>query len=234
MSTLLYRYMPVHRLWQMLATKKIYFLRNTMWDDPFEAFLAKRYCISKSRDFNLLNSDKYFLCCTTKRERDHFWRNYTPNKNGVMITLDIASLKGIRDGIIAEKMTYPVRNEIRRILEKIARGTLTKAELTDLFFIKRKAFEDEAEYRLMIQGKSYKRDMVGVDFSPEKTITRILFDPRMDSRTFESHKLFINEQFGPFNVRHSKLYSPDEAFPIKKRPTMRATLAQSPRRAARR
>lgn len=230
----LYRYIPVHRLWQMLATKKIYFLRNTKWDDPFEAFLVKRYCISNAQDFNLMNSDKYFLCCTTRRERDHFWRNYTPNKDGVMLKLDIASLKSGHKGIIAKAVTYPVRKEIRRLLEKITGGTITKAELTDLFFRKRKAFEDEAEYRLMIQGKSYKGDVVGVDFIPEKTVIQILFDPRMDPSTFESHKLFIHKQFGLFNVHHSKLYSPDEAFPAKKRLTMHATLAQRPRKTARR
>ncbi len=219
MTTSVYRYMPIHRLWQMLSTGKIFFLRTTKWDDPFEAFLAKRYCTAKEQNFDLINSDKYFLCCTTKSERDHFWRNYTPNKDGVRVTFDLSSLRRIDSRIIAKDVRYPPRDEIRDLLKNIAKKTLTEAQLTDLYFIKRKAFEDEDEYRLMLEDKSHSGDAIGIDLRPDMVITRILFDPRIDADTYERHKQFIHNQFGKLTLRHSRLYNPEKAFPEMKRPS---------------
>lgn len=218
----------------MLATKKIYFLRNTKWDDPFEAFLIKRYCTAQSEDFDLLNSDKYFLCCTTKPERDHFWRNYTPNKDGAMVTFNLSILRSLDPRILGRVVSYPPRDEIKDFLKKIDTGSVSEAELKDLYFIKRMAFEDEKEYRLLIQDKPHVGDTIGIDFVPQKTITRILFDPRMDTDTFSRHKLFLEDQFGDLNVRHSRLYNPDKSFPEKRSLTTRSTLTRSPRRASRR
>jgi hypothetical protein len=211
-------------LWQMLATGKIYFLRTTKWDDPFEAFLAKRYCAAKARDFDRINSDKYFLCCTTKPERDHFWRNYTPNKDGVRVTFDLSSLQGIDSRIIAKDVSYPPRDEIRELLKNIVKKTLSEAQLTDLYFIKRRAFEDEDEYRLMLKDKSHGGDAIGIDFQPDTVITRILFDPRIDAETYERHKRFIHNQFGKLPLRHSRLYNPEKAFPEMKRTTTASTI----------
>ena len=66
-----YCYMPVHRLWEVLAAKSLYFMNNSKWDDPFEGFLVKRYCKTAGRDYARLNSDKFFLCCSIIQERDH-------------------------------------------------------------------------------------------------------------------------------------------------------------------
>jgi hypothetical protein len=46
-----YRYIPIHRLWEILANKKLYFMRNTKWEDPFEGFLLKQYCKNIGLDY---------------------------------------------------------------------------------------------------------------------------------------------------------------------------------------
>jgi hypothetical protein len=108
-----YRYMPVHRLWQVLATRRLYFMRNSKWDDPFEGFLVKQYCSITDQDFVSLNAGKFFLCCCRIEERDHLWRNYTPNKDGVLVTLSSQELLILQRQIKCYPIEYPKRDEIK-------------------------------------------------------------------------------------------------------------------------
>lgn len=206
------RYMAVHRLWQILSTSRLCFLRNSKWDDPFEGFLLRRYCKTMNKDFTLLNADKYFLCCTTKPERDHFWRNYTPNKDGVSVKLNLEALREDDRRILCQEVDYPKQSTIQKLLGQITDRTWPPHDVKKLLFIKRLAFEDEAELRLMIQDKTNKDDVLAIDVEPRRIIRRIFFDPRMDPETFNAHRDFIHNQFGNYDIRHSQLYNPDKSF----------------------
>ncbi len=210
-----YRYMPVHRLWQILSTARLYFLRNSKWDDPFEGFLLRKYCKTMKKNFTLLNAEKYFLCCTTKRERDHFWRNYTPNKDGVSIKLNLDVLRASDPRILCQTIEYPERSVIQELLRQITNGKWPSSDVTKLLFIKRFAFRDEGEFRLMIQDKSNRDEVLAIDVEPGRIIERILFDPRMDPDTFKVHREFIHDRFGGYAVAHSQLYNPERSFPEK-------------------
>jgi hypothetical protein len=207
-----YRYIAVHRLWQILSTACLYFLRNSKWDDPFEGFLVRRYCTSMKKDFARLNADKYFLCCTRKAERDHFWRNYTPNKDGVSITLNIDALRASDSRILCMAVEYPKVDIIQELLRQITTRKWALSDVTKLFFLKRLAFKDEDEYRLMIQDKSNEDDILAIHIEPRRIIKRIRFDPRMDPDTFNAHREFILDRFGNYDVVHSQLYNPDRSF----------------------
>lgn len=207
-----YRYMPVHRLWQVLATRCLYFMRNSKWDDPFEGFLAKQYCSINGKDFILLNAKKFFLCCCRIEERDHLWRNYTPNKDGVLVTLRTKELLALRRQIKCYPIEYPKKDEIDALLDRINSKQFHRDQILSLFFIKRYAFEPEREIRFLLEDSTIRDDTVGVEIEPDRIIERVLFDPRMDHDTYEYHRQFIKDQFGISNISHSSLYDPVRSF----------------------
>jgi len=209
-----YRYMPVHRLWQVLATRRLYFMRNSKWDDPFEGFLVKQYCSITGEDFVLLNANKFFLCCSRIEERDHLWRNYTPNKDGVLVTLNTEELT-LRGPIKCYPIKYPKRNEIATLLDKINTRRFHKDQILPLFFVKRYAFEPEKEIRFLLEDSTIRDDIVGVEIDHNRIIERVLFDPRMNHDAYEYHKQFIGDRFGISNISHSSLYDPLRTFSTK-------------------
>ena len=207
-----YRYMPVHRLWQVLATRHLYFMRNSKWDDPFEGFLVKQYCSITDENFILLNAKKFFLCCCRIEERDHLWRNYTPNKDGVLVTFKTQELLAQQRQMKCYPIKYPKRYEIERLLKKINRGKLHEDQILSLFFTKRYAFEPEKEIRFLIEDSTAKDDIKEVDIEPNRIIERLLFDPRMDYETYKYHNQFIQDQFDISNIMRSSLYDPERSF----------------------
>lgn len=206
-----YRYMPVHRLWQILATGRLYFMRNSKWDDPFEAFLVKQYCSITEKNFISLNASKFFLCCSRIEERDHLWRSYTPNKDGVLVTLKTKELLSLRKKIKCYPIQYPKKEEIKTVLYRIKKRRF-RGPILSLFFVKRYAFEPEKEIRFLLEESTIRDDIVGVKINPSKIIERVLFDPRMDHNTYEYHRQFIQDQFSISNVSHSSLYDPERSF----------------------
>ena len=194
-----YRYMPVHRLWQVLSKRRLYFMRNSKWDDPFEGFLVKQHCRITGKDFAALNANKFFLCCSLIKERDHLWRNYTPNKDGVVVTINTKALLAVRQPIKCYPITYPTRDEIVELLDRINRRQFRRNQTLSLFFIKRFAFEAEREIRFLLEDSNARDDIVGVEIEPNKIIENVLFDPRMDHETYEYHTQFIQVQFGISN-----------------------------------
>jgi hypothetical protein len=210
-----YRYIPVHRLWQLLATNHLYFMRNSKWDDPFEGFLVKKYCSVTTKNFFSLNANKFFLCCCNVNERDHLWRNYTPNKDGVLLTIRTKELLRSREKMDCRLIDYPSRGEIAVLLARIKRGRLPKDQLLSLFFIKRYAFEAEHEIRFLLEDSTVEDDILAVPIEPNGIIDRVLFDPRMDHDTYEYHKDFIRDRFGISSIYHSSLYDPERTFSTK-------------------
>ncbi|MCX7010752.1 MAG: hypothetical protein NTY53_26505 [Kiritimatiellaeota bacterium] len=209
----IYRFIPIHRLWHILSSRQLYFLRNTKWDDPFEGFLVKRYCDIMGKKFSALNADKYFMCCTRRREKDHFWRNYTPNRDGVVLSLHRENLIHSDSRIVCRDIKYPRIENLKAIVTEIDSGNYAATKIPDLFFMKRYAFEDEVEVRLMIQDKKALQDVVSVDIDPSRVIHEIMFDSRMDHVTYREHSEFIKTRFGHFRMSHSTLYNPERTFP---------------------
>jgi len=210
-----YRYMPVHRLWQILATKRLYFMRNSKWDDPFEGFLVKKYCLITGKEFASLNENKFFLCCCRIEERDHLWRNYTPNKDGVLITFRSMELLALQGQINCYPIKYPQKAEIKTLLDKINNNQIHEDEILSLFFIKRFAFQPENEIRFLLEDSTIRDDTVGLEINPNRIIERVLFDPRMDPDSYEYHKQFIQDRFGVSNISLSELYDPERGFSTK-------------------
>ena len=208
----IYRYMPVHRLWQVLATKRLYFMRNSKWDDPFEGFLVKQYCTINNKDYGHLNANKFFLCCCRIEERDHLWQNYTPNKDGVLVKLNTKGLLALESSIQYHPIKYPKRDEIKELLDQINKKQFQRDHILSLFFIKRFAFEPEKEIRFLLEDSTVKDDTVGVEIEPKRIIMNVLFDPRMDHDTYEYHREFIQDRFGISNISHSSLYDPERCF----------------------
>jgi hypothetical protein len=208
-----YRYIPVHRLWQVLATKCLYFMRNSKWDDPFEGFLVKQCCETIGKQYMEVNSDKFFLCCSRDREKDHLWRNYTPNKDGVVVTINVEAVLSVNKLILCRPIKYPTRSKIDNLLKQLKKSKAYYPNVSlDLLFIKRLAFKDENEIRFLLQDATAKDDIVSVKIKTERVIESILFDPRKDHDTYAYHRKFIEDQFGISKITHSSLYDPGRTF----------------------
>jgi hypothetical protein len=188
-------------------------MRNSKWDDPFEGFLVKQYCEAAGKQYAQVNSDKFFLCCSLIQERDHQWRNYTPSKDGVVVTINVKALLMANTSILCQPIKYPKRSKIDNLLKVLKKSkTYYPNPSLDLFFIKRFAFKDENEIRFLLQDATAKDDIVSVAIEREKVIESIMFDPRMDHDTYEYHRKFIEDQFGISEITHSSLYDPHRTF----------------------
>ena len=206
-----YRYIPIHRFWEIMESKEIVFMRLRKFEDPFEGFLTKRLFKAAKEDYDSWVKLRYFLCCTAHRERDHDWRNYTPNRDGVRLKISVNELKKSckSHGNVCKEIQYLTSKEVAELVKKLDRD-IYSGKVDDLFFYKRTAFKDEKEFRFSIQ-TSHRKSFFGMKIEPEKAIRSLLFDPRMSSKVFELHKKFILSTWPYLKIGLSNLYDPERA-----------------------
>ena len=208
MPSFVYRFIPLYRLWEIIATNNIGFVRNSKWADPFEGYFAKILSEAEGRNYDSYARLKYFLCCTDLQETDFGWRIYTPNNDGVRLKISVDELKNAYAGITCQRINYAVdENEVRRVSENIHDFS---GRVNDWFFYKQVAYKHEQEIRFFIE-KGHSADILPVPIDPLKIIDGLLFDPRMPLEVFELHKKFILDKWSGMNVELSSLYDPDRA-----------------------
>lgn len=209
MSEIVYRFIPVYRLWEIIASKKLFFMRNSKWDDPFEGYLVKEWCKVNKKNPEEFNDKKYFLCCTKAKEKDFIWKTYTPNRDGVRLSIFKEELTKIPE-IKYNPIGYREDESIRKIKEK---GFQNLNILPDAYyFFKRFAFENEEEVRFLIEKDGANTDVISITIEPLKIIKSIKFDPRMTREVFELQKTFIEKHLPGISISQSNLYDPKDAF----------------------
>ncbi len=204
-----YRFIPIHRLWEIIASKKLYFLRNTKWEDPFDGYIAEQWCEKNGRSYENFRNKIYFLCCTTDKHIEFFWRAYTPNKDGVRIEISVSELLSCAPGMKARLIHYDKRDNLQEIISKVKNEA---SLLTEYFFYKRETFQYEKELRFYFRKKDHSSDVLEVPFDPAKVLKSIVFDPRMSKPVFKLHEKFIEPHLPNVTIYRSNIFDPRGTF----------------------
>ncbi len=157
------RYTDIPALTYLLSERKITLLDPQSWDDSNDSHYLSVYKENKKLESVLA------LCFVQAAERYHHWRLFAGGSSGVCIRFDgpellraITKHRHIRTG--------PVKY---LTLGKLRRKTLAT---DDLPFIKRIAFQDEDEFRLIYESKTTRISKLDISI-PLSCIARITLSP---------------------------------------------------------
>lgn len=178
----LYRIISFDRAVQIFESESLHFAHPSSWEDPYEVRLRH----NASHSF-------FGQCWCTRGVSDAMWRIYSTAHLGVRISTSTRKLKEalaaetkamggtLRLGNVKYLSQYNLNLEMQEIHSDLQQSFTTKRAM-DALFLKREAFDHEAEYRavLHIPNASPKvlRNGVKIKVSPHKLIDSILLDPR--------------------------------------------------------
>ena len=137
MSTYVRRYTDLPFLFDYLRTKELALLSPKTWDDKNDSFFVEQY--AKAKQFQ----SSYALCLSQALETYHHWKVFTSGLSGVCIEFkkeDLITHALKVQGLRAELVAYRTIKSLRK----------SKLKPEQLPFLKRSAFEDEAEFRLFV------------------------------------------------------------------------------------
>lgn len=223
----IFRFIPFDRLTDILINNATYISPVTSWEDTYENWLIKASFKSKSTriSFKEFLSGYFGQCWTTSKETDALWRIYSADKNSVKIKSTISDLLSSELNLdnfkdystitkIMGQVSYLNRNQIINWLDHKKReiGIINSQILLDSQFIKRREFIHEKEFRLIISCSDTtkddkKRDHLIIKVEPNKFIHEVVFDPRLDDRTFYMRSKLISKLGYKNRIKKSSLYS---------------------------
>lgn len=138
----LYRYTSLPALFYILTNQKLTLLPYSLWDDKNDSYFLNQY-----KD-KLELKTVLALCFSTKPQTYHHWRVFAHGPAGVCITFD---RQAIIDAIKEQEKKLQ-NGEMLFGREVTYMSTKTNSLKTEeLPFIKRKAFQDEKEWRILYQ-----------------------------------------------------------------------------------
>jgi hypothetical protein len=200
----IYRILPFEKAIHLLEGKKLSFSRPSSWYDPFE------------RDYDKIGSSRLFAqCWSLKGYSDAMWRIYSKNKLGVRIS---SSTEEIEKEIVYIKNNYEFdvyANEVKYFTTKYFRKEQEEADPFGKIFIKRKAFDHEKEYRIVLrvdekdEDKYIVHDKIEIELSsdPLDFIYDVLLDPWASPELVEALTAYFKNKFGSnFPCSQSQLY----------------------------
>ena len=211
----LYRIIRFDRLVQMLSTDEWHFAHPSEWEDPYETRLT-----------SLLSHALFAQCWCRKGVSDAMWRIYSQDKLGVRIRTTRRKLQtallaasGARDiGFRISDVRY--LNELEYIVRasKIQadlnlRPTFTRASAH--LFLKRVAFEHEAETRVVVfdttQPAEVATKSIKVTLNSRQLIDSVLVDPRAPDEFAQAYRHLLKDRLKfPGSVKKSLLYQSNE------------------------
>lgn len=148
------RYTNLASLVAILMNKELTLLDPSKWGDMNDAHYLLKYGEKKS--FRSL----YALCFTKASETSHHWKVFAPGTDGVCIKLNtdrfLGHLNSIKE-IVHDDVDYKLIDEVEKEEFSVDR----------LPFLKRFAFRDELEYRIVLgKKKEDKKKTHGIKFDP--------------------------------------------------------------------
>ena len=161
------RYTDIPALIYLLRRRKLTLLNPNNWDDRNDSHYIHLYKEKKQLGAVLA------LCFTEVGETYHHWRVFSPGPSGICIRFNktlllehLGRTTTIRFGPVQYKM-----------MDHIRKSTIS---VEDLPFLKRYAFRDEKEFRLLYETK---RPLQSKDFNlPIECIDRITINPWLNER----------------------------------------------------
>ena len=172
------RYTDLPALIHILVSKRIALLNPQTWDDKNDSFFMSKYKEGKKAKTLLA------LCFTERRETYHQWRVFSNGSNGVCIEFDKAKLLTAfesdrrRGHILHDNVKYSTLHGMK------PRTTITADELP---FLKRFAFKDETEFRVIYVNTDKELPVREYDIDLG-WINKITLSPWMPEPLYESSK----------------------------------------------
>jgi hypothetical protein len=177
MEKYLRRYTNLPALLYLLRERKITLLDPASWDDKNDSHFLSLYREKKGLETVLA------LCFTPAPETYHHWRVFAGGSSGACIRFDRAKLLKAtkRLGITARDVKYLRLADIRDI----------KLKTDDLPFLKRAAYEDEREFRIIYESSTKKNSL---DIAiPLACVERVTLSPWIPSALSDHVKSTIKE-----------------------------------------
>lgn len=128
----------------------------------------------------------YAACAATCIETYHHWRVFTTSADGACVEIYREPLEKALKAlpqVSFGKVEYLRLDEVEQ---------LTEADLDNLPFFKRVAFEPEQEYRIIVETTQPQTPIIGLEL-PLDWIGRVLLNPWLPERVAESVKATLRE-----------------------------------------
>jgi hypothetical protein len=194
----LYRIVSFDRAVQIFAREELHFAHPSTWADPYEVRLQH----PASHQF-------FGQCWCTKGVSDAMWRIYSPTHMGVRIS---TSTRKLREALAPQvdahgwvtrlepvnyERQHVINSEMRDIQDDL-RNQFNTYRAMDALFLKRDAFDHEAEYRAVIHNPAGTEDEaprgLKLKVNPHRLIDSILLDPRAPKELAEAFAFFFKEK----------------------------------------
>ncbi len=157
------RYTELPYLLYTLQTKSLTLMSPATWDDRNDAHFLLAY--QKRMNHGAVLA----LCFTRASETYHHWKVFSGGSGGVCIDFNMQRFRGWADatpGARFQDVSYRRMDEARQ----------TEFKIADLPFVKRHAFRDECESRLIYESQETNLISHDVPFDIQ-TISRIVLSP---------------------------------------------------------
>jgi hypothetical protein len=201
-ENILNRYTSLPILLDMLGRSKITLLSPETWEDRNDSFFIEEYK-NKFKFKSVLA-----LCFSTKSETFHHWKVFSDGSSGVCIEFH-------REHLL-ESITNDINVTVAGHIGKFRTGDVKYKWIheleadppkpTDWPFIKRNAFEDEGEFRMIYESISQEGDAKAVEFDI-LSIRKITLSPWMPKSVAETVKSIIHRNLDSAEIKvyHSSL-----------------------------
>lgn len=207
----LYRIISFDRAVQIFENRELHFANPSTWEDPYEVRLQHG-----------ASHTLFGQCWCTRGVSDAMWRIYSPNHLGVRISTSTRKLKAAlvtgakcvggteRLGNVEYISQHDINLEMRNIHSELQVKFSTKRAM-DALFLKREAFDHEAEYRAVLHipnaSQEALRDGVKIKVNPHKFIDSILLDPRAPKELAAAFAFYFTDKLNyKLRVAPSVLY----------------------------
>lgn len=171
------RYTNLPVLLNMLVNKQLFLLPPESWEDRNDSYCIEYY---KKR---MKMKTVLAVCFTSKRETFHHWKVFSSRSSGVCVEFDkkmLISTIDSDDHFRADKVRYKYIKEVEK------NPPLVK----ELPFIKRKAFQDDGEFRILYENKNKEEKIMSIKLDLD-SIIKINLSPWMPKPVAETVKKII-------------------------------------------
>jgi hypothetical protein len=160
------RYTNLPFLIDILVRKQLTLMNPSFWEDKNDSFYIEQFKV-KSKYKTVLA-----LCFAAQTQKFHHWKVFTKGSNGVCIRFNkdklISELKNNEKNLLAQTVNYRTVAELKKDPPTLSR----------LPFLKRKAFSDEREFRVIYFDDTNTFDYKQINFSV-KCIDAIILNPSL-------------------------------------------------------
>jgi hypothetical protein len=176
-APILNRYTSLPVALDILVQRRVTLLSPETWEDRNDAFYLERYREEKSLRTLVA------ICFSARGETFHHWKVFSSGSSGVCIEFDknlllkaFPSSRGFRYGQIEYRFVKTVSNR--------------RPEVETWPFLKRKAFKDEGEFRIIYENQAAHEHTKHVDIDLG-TINKVTLSPWLPDAVAESVRALI-------------------------------------------